>query len=350
MKTILRLAAALLCTAAASSASAQAFPSKPVTIIVPFTAGGPTDTVARSLAQGMSKSLGQPVVVENTAGAGGTIASTRLKNAAPDGYTLLLHHIGMSTAPALYRKLAFNPQTDFEMVGMVVDTPMTLIARSDFPAKGPQRVRRLREGEQGQAEPRERRHRLGVAPVRLAAAERDAGRGHDRSLQGHGRCPQCGPRQAGRLPRDQTTNTTQHINAVLGEGVRRHEQGQGAYAAEPAHARRERAQGIPGGRVARRLCAQGHAQGGDRQLAGALQQALTEPDFRKRMTELGATVYTAGAGHARRARGAPEGRDRTLGPGHQGRRRLRRLTVRPGGPGPRPQNAALRFLSVRPAR
>ncbi|MGB2816887.1 MAG: tripartite tricarboxylate transporter substrate-binding protein, partial [Burkholderiaceae bacterium] len=123
MKKILRLAAALLCTAAASSASAQAFPSKPVTIIVPFTAGGPTDTVARSLAQGMSKSLGQSVVVENTAGAGGTIASTRLKNAAPDGYTLLLHHIGMSTAPALYRKLAYNPQTDFEMVGMVVDTP-----------------------------------------------------------------------------------------------------------------------------------------------------------------------------------------------------------------------------------
>ena len=74
-------------------------------------------------------------MVENVGGAGGTVGATRVKNAAPDGYTVLLHHIGMSTAPALYRKLAYNPQTDFEMVGLIVDVPMTMIARSDFPAK-----------------------------------------------------------------------------------------------------------------------------------------------------------------------------------------------------------------------
>ena len=131
----LRPLAAIALLAAVGVAMAQGFPVKPVTVVVPFTAGGPTDTVARSLGQAMSKSLGQSVVVENVGGAGGTVGATRVKNAAPDGYTVLLHHIGMSTAPALYRKLAYNPQTDFEMIGLIVDVPMTMIARADFPAK-----------------------------------------------------------------------------------------------------------------------------------------------------------------------------------------------------------------------
>jgi tripartite-type tricarboxylate transporter receptor subunit TctC len=128
------LAAVALALGAVAGVQAQAYPTKPVTMIVPFTAGGPTDTVARSLAQAMSKHLGQTVVVENVAGAGGTVAGGRLKNSQPDGYTLLIHHIGMSTAPTLYRKLPYNPITDFESIGLVVDVPMTLIARSDFPA------------------------------------------------------------------------------------------------------------------------------------------------------------------------------------------------------------------------
>jgi tripartite-type tricarboxylate transporter receptor subunit TctC len=136
MKSFGRALAALFAAVAlAGTAWAQSFPAKPVTMVVPFTAGGPTDTVARSLAQGMSKALGQSVVVENVGGAGGTVGAARVKNAAPDGYTVLLHHIGMSTAPSLYRKLAYNPLTDFEMVGLVVDVPMTFVARSDFPAK-----------------------------------------------------------------------------------------------------------------------------------------------------------------------------------------------------------------------
>lgn len=131
----LRLLAAMGLCVAAGSVAAQAYPAKPVTMVVPFTAGGPTDTVARSLGQAMTKPLGQTVIIENVGGAGGTVGATRVKNAAPDGYTVLLHHIGMSTAPALYRKLAYNPQTDFEMIGLIVDTPMTMVARSDFPAK-----------------------------------------------------------------------------------------------------------------------------------------------------------------------------------------------------------------------
>jgi tripartite-type tricarboxylate transporter receptor subunit TctC len=129
-----RTAFCLATSFAIVSASAQQYPTKPVTMVVPFTAGGPTDTVARSLGQAMSKQLGQQFIIENVAGAGGTVGATRVKNAANDGHTVLLHHIGMAIAPALYRKLTFNPQTDFEMVGLVVDVPMTLITRSDFPA------------------------------------------------------------------------------------------------------------------------------------------------------------------------------------------------------------------------
>ena len=131
----LRPLAAMAFSLAAGILAAQTYPTRPVTIVVPFTAGGPTDTVARSLGQAMNKPLGQTVVIENVGGAGGTVGATRVKNAAADGYTLLLHHIGMSTAPALYRKLAYNPQTDFETIGLIVDVPMTMIARSDFPAK-----------------------------------------------------------------------------------------------------------------------------------------------------------------------------------------------------------------------
>ena len=131
---IARFAAALAATAlVATAAHAQNYPTKPVTMMVPFAAGGPTDTVARSLAVAMGKSLGQTIVVENAPGAGGTIAPAKLKNAAPDGYTLRIAHIGMSTAPARYRQLPFKPLEDFEHIGQVVDVPMTFIAKKDLP-------------------------------------------------------------------------------------------------------------------------------------------------------------------------------------------------------------------------
>jgi tripartite-type tricarboxylate transporter receptor subunit TctC len=118
-----------------SQTGAQEYPNKVITMVVPFTAGGPTDTVARLIAAPMSKTLKQQVIVENVGGAGGTIAANRVAKASPDGYTILIHHIGMSTAPALYRKLPYKPLEDFEHIGLVNEVPMTLVAKKDFPAK-----------------------------------------------------------------------------------------------------------------------------------------------------------------------------------------------------------------------
>ena len=125
---------------ACSLTLAQTYPTKPITLVVPFAAGGPTDIVARTLASTMGKTLGQTVVVENKVGAGGTLAAGYVAKANPDGYTFLIHHNGMSTAPALYRKMAFNPLTDFEYVSQAVDVPMTLLGRKDLPAKNMQEL------------------------------------------------------------------------------------------------------------------------------------------------------------------------------------------------------------------
>jgi tripartite-type tricarboxylate transporter receptor subunit TctC len=120
---------------AALSAFAQQYPTRNLTMVVPYAAGGPTDTVARVVAQAMGKPLGQTIIVENRPSAGGILAPEQVKNAKPDGYTILIHHIGMATTPALYRQLRFKPLEDFEPIGLVNDVPMTLIARGNFPAK-----------------------------------------------------------------------------------------------------------------------------------------------------------------------------------------------------------------------
>ena len=134
IRNILR-GAVLAALVASPLAQAQQYPSKTVNIIVPFAAGGPTDTVARVMAQAMAKPLGGQIIVENKPGAGGTVAAEYTAKAAPDGYTVLLHHIGMSTAPALYRTLRFNPLESFEHIGLINDVPMTLVAKPGFPAK-----------------------------------------------------------------------------------------------------------------------------------------------------------------------------------------------------------------------
>jgi tripartite-type tricarboxylate transporter receptor subunit TctC len=113
---------------------AQTFPTKPITLVVPFAAGGPTDVVARTLGASMTRLLGQSVVVENKLGAGGTIAAAYVAKAPADGYTIFLHHNGMASSASLYRKLPFNALNDFEYIGQVADVPMTLLARKDFPA------------------------------------------------------------------------------------------------------------------------------------------------------------------------------------------------------------------------
>jgi tripartite-type tricarboxylate transporter receptor subunit TctC len=125
----------VLAALVATGAQAQNYPTRPVTMLVPYAAGGPTDTVARVMGQAMQKSLGQTVLVENRPSAGGFLAPEQVKNAKPDGYTILIHHIGMATIPALYRAPRFDPLTDFEYIGLINDVPMTLIARQNFPAK-----------------------------------------------------------------------------------------------------------------------------------------------------------------------------------------------------------------------
>ena len=132
MKKLLALAVTAV---VAGGAFAQAFPSKPITIVVPFAAGGPTDLVARQLAEAMRKPLGgATIVVENAAGAGGTIGATRVARAAPDGHTLLVWHIGMAATAGLYRRLQFNALEDFEYLGIINDVPMTLLGSPKLPA------------------------------------------------------------------------------------------------------------------------------------------------------------------------------------------------------------------------
>ena len=120
------------------SATAQAqsdYPTRPISVIVPFSAGGPTDTVARALAAAMTGPLGGTLVVENKPGAGGTIGAAEVARAAPDGYKLLVHHIGMSTQPALYRKLPFDSIKSFQPIALINDVPMTVLSKKGFPAK-----------------------------------------------------------------------------------------------------------------------------------------------------------------------------------------------------------------------
>jgi tripartite-type tricarboxylate transporter receptor subunit TctC len=131
----------LLGIGTAAFAQAQGtWPTRPITLVVPFAAGGPTDVVARTLGASMSKSLGQTVVVENKLGAGGTVAASYVAKAAPDGYTFFIHHNGMATSTALYRKLSYDPMKDFEFVSQAVEVPMTMLARKDFPANNLQEM------------------------------------------------------------------------------------------------------------------------------------------------------------------------------------------------------------------
>jgi tripartite-type tricarboxylate transporter receptor subunit TctC len=127
---------ALALSVTAMTAQAQDYPTRAISMVVPFAAGGPTDIVARSMAESMGRAMGgAKIVVENVAGAGGTIAPTRVARAKPDGYTILIHHIGMSTAPTLYRKLPYNPVKDFEHIGLINEVAMTLLVKNAMPVK-----------------------------------------------------------------------------------------------------------------------------------------------------------------------------------------------------------------------
>jgi tripartite-type tricarboxylate transporter receptor subunit TctC len=129
------ITAAIAIGLSVTCAAAQSYPIRPVTIVVPFAAGGPTDIIARIVGQHFSKSLGQQFIIENIAGAGGTTGITRGAQAKPDGYTIMMGHMGThGAAPALYPNLKYDPDKDFEPIGLVAGTPILIVARKDFPA------------------------------------------------------------------------------------------------------------------------------------------------------------------------------------------------------------------------
>jgi tripartite-type tricarboxylate transporter receptor subunit TctC len=135
MKSLAKLVAGVIMAwPACGSAQTPAFPSAPITMVVPYAAGGPTDIVARLTAETMGRLLDQRIVVENVAGAGGTVGMARVAKSEATGYTLLLNHIGMATSVTLFPKAAANPIADFEPVGLIVDAPMTLVGKSSLPA------------------------------------------------------------------------------------------------------------------------------------------------------------------------------------------------------------------------
>ena len=132
---VVALAVTNLAACGGQGSEPAAYPEKEITFVVPFSAGGPTDTVTRLIAEPMSEKLGQQIVVKNVEGAGGTVAAGQVADAKADGYEVLVHHIGMSTAPALYPDLPYEPLTDFKPVGLITDVPMTIVARKDFEPK-----------------------------------------------------------------------------------------------------------------------------------------------------------------------------------------------------------------------
>ena len=130
-KILLGFAAGTVLTV--SGAFAQSYPERQIKLVIPFAAGGPTDTVGRLIAEKMSVDLGQQIVVENVAGAGGTLGAGNVATAEPDGYTLLMHHVGIATSATLYNNLPYDTLNAFEYVGLVTDVPMSFVARKDFP-------------------------------------------------------------------------------------------------------------------------------------------------------------------------------------------------------------------------
>ncbi len=271
----------------AAQAHAQQYPSKVITIVVPFAAGGPTDTVARILGKAMSSSLKAQIIVENVLGAGGTVAAARVATSAPDGYTLFLHHIGFSTAPSLYRKLPYDTIRDFEPIGLIGDVPMTLIARKDFPAKD---LRELITYVKAHKE------KINFANAGLGAASHLCGMLFMTAIQTelttipyNGTGPAMNDLLGGRVDFmcDQTTNTTSQIKAgkVKVYGVTTKTR----VASLPNVPTLQEA-GLPGFEVAvwQGLYApKGTPKAVVDKLAKGLQEALADPSLKQRFAELG---------------------------------------------------------------
>jgi len=282
----------LLGLALLAGPASAVFPEHAVTLVVPFSAGGPTDRVARDLALALAPALGQAVVIENVGGAGGTLGATRVAKAAPDGYTLLLYHIGMATSASLYRKLPFKADEDFAYLGLITEVPMTLIGRPNLPARNFAELVDWLKAHAG---------KVNLANAGLGAASHLCGLLFQQSLQVamttvpyKGTGPAMSDLLAGQVDLlcDQTTNTSQQIEAGRVK----------AYAvttlrpvSTPALAALPTldSQGLKGFNVSiwhGLYAPRGTPADVQQRLNQALRQALKDPGFRRRQAALGAVV------------------------------------------------------------
>ena len=284
---------ALLMLATATAALAD-YPEKPVTIVVPFAAGGPTDKVARDLGDVLRKQLNQTVIIENVGGAGGTLGAAKVAKAAPDGYTVLLHHIGMATSPALYRKMSYDTLGDFEYLGMINEVPMTLIGRSTLPANNMAELRKWIDANKG---------KINLANAGLGAASHLCGLLFQQSVAVDmttvpykGTAPAMTDLLGGQvdLMCDQTTNTTQQIEGgkVKAFGVTTPKR-----LTTPALAKLPTLDesGLKGFNVSiwhGMYAPKGTPKAVVDKLNSALRAALKDPEFIKREEALGAVVIT----------------------------------------------------------
>ena len=293
-KPLPALCAAFGAALVATSAIA-AYPEKPITIVVPFAAGGPTDKVARDLAVVIAKGLNnQTVIIENVGGAGGTLGAGKVAKANADGYTLLLHHIGMATSPALYRNMPYKTLDDFEYVGMINEVPMTLVGRTTLPANNFAELRTWINANKG---------KINLANAGLGAASHLCGLLFQQSMAVDmttvpykGTAPAMTDLLGGQvdLMCDQTTNTTSQIEAGKIK----------AYAvttlkalSTPALAKLPTldSQGLKGFNVSiwhGLYAPKGTPKAALDQINAALRSALKDPDFIKRQEALGAVVIT----------------------------------------------------------
>jgi tripartite-type tricarboxylate transporter receptor subunit TctC len=291
MKRTLLATAALLATTAAFAD----YPEKPIMLVVPFAAGGPTDKVARDLAEVLRKGLNnQTVIIDNVGGAGGTLGAAKVAKAAPDGYTLLLHHIGMATSPALYRNMPYKTLDDFEYLGMINEVPMTLIGRSTLPANNYAELAKWLEANKG---------KINLANAGLGAASHLCGLLFQQSLKidmttipYKGTAPAMTDLLGGQvdLMCDQTTNTSTQIEAGKVK----------AYAVTtmqrlttPALAKLPTldASGLKGFNVSiwhGLYAPKGTPKAAQDKINAALRNALKDPEFIKRQEALGAVVIT----------------------------------------------------------
>ena len=291
-----RLLIPALMTVFAGAALAD-YPEKPITMVVPFAAGGPTDKVARDLGDVMRKHLNnQSVIIENVGGAGGTLGAAKVAKATPDGYTVLLHHIGMATSPALYRKLPYDTMGDFEYLGMINEVPMTLIGRSTLPANNFAELQKWIEANKG---------KINLANAGLGAASHLCGLLFQQSMKTDmttvpykGTAPAMTDLLGGQvdLMCDQTTNTTQQIE---GGKVKAYAVTSAKRLHTPALAKLPTMDeaGLKGFNVTiwhGMYAPKGTPKPALEKLNAALRAALKDPEFNKRQEALGAVVITDG--------------------------------------------------------